>query len=1679
MAKDYIIFDNAPIIRFTTTVPFTCEANFSNVSSWYNAQSRDTRKPRPKIFGTIATECSENSFNLQGISANLSVHGNYTAYYRQKSFKLHLDVAENLFGLNKGAAAKDWLLLADYGDNSKLRNALALYMGQQFFRGPWASSFTPVHIYIDNEYYGLYLLCDKKEASPTRININKPEEGYTGVDIGYIVERDDYLYYDAKDPGFVISYPSEYLPSPLPVVNHETNTSYGVDARYRDEYSISSNIYSDDQISFIKKYMCLIYTIMYEACINNNYYEISSNDISDWQNWTLVPSQLTDPIAVISKVVNINSFVDRYLLEEIAGNPDIAHSSFYLYVDMSANGDRKLGTCSPWDYDRAFGISNGLRDANKQQLWVKNAHYNPWISLLPQASWFIDLLKARYKELLVNGIFDKCSSMLDDYSTTYLNDYAQNYTKYSIKWDGDTWDWVNNGSPARIGTLNSSYYTDINTEAEAKDLLKTWFDRRIIALSIIFNITNAPIIRFEYNETTYPFDSWYTNISQHTSRPEVPGTLSTLECKNEYKLNSVAVEYIRVRGNYTARYRKKGLKIKFDKKQSLFGLNSGKKFKEWVLLAEYNDSSMLRNSLAFTLAKSICPEQWTADFKYVHLYANSDYLGLYLLCEHKEAKEGRVNVYRPEDGYTGVDIGYFFERDDYFNPNHEDIGFYIHANTTSSWTCEYLPKHLSIDWGHPTSIYYGTRGGALAEFVDAYTMHSKIYSQAQLDFIKKYVCLIYTILYNAVDPENTGQQHFYKLNSTDIADWQSWELINSDLTDPAAVVSEVIDLDSFINKYILEELCCDTDLAHSSFYFTLDASETGNKKLTLNCAWDYDLGFGINMGLSDPEAIGLFAANANANPWVSLLPKAQWFKDLVAQRWRELQNNGILAKSIDFLDATSLKYTADYAKNFEKYDIKWGQDSNDANSPIQGGHINPEYYNENILTEADCKNLLKTWFIGRIDVLDLLFKYRFDAYNEIPHTVDTTLRDYTIFNQAPVLTFTFDDPFTATIDTFDTFDSWYIDTWHQHPRANGKVTITNCPEQFSLQNITADIKIRGNFTSGYSKRPFQIRFNKKQNLLGLNKGQKNKKWLLLAEYNDSSMLRNATAFYLAKEICKSQWVPTFTFVQVYFNYDGVSHYQGLYLLCDNREQNPERVNVFEQEDDYMGTDIGYFFERDDYYTTETDPTFFINNTEYSPVGPIRISSQANSWARQNNGIQYNGDGFTIHSKITSQNQIDYLKQRLLKIYEVLYNVVYNQKYYELDVNNNLTESLITSPIIILNKVINLDSFVETYILQEIACNPDLGHSSFYLSLDMSETGDKRLTLTSPWDFDLAFGLATSFMEDPTVFKYYAKDCTLNPWVSLLTNAEWFMDLVKQKWQELWDSGLWYKTFNMLNDYSATYSADFATNFTEWNILWEWQQNATWNLETAPFTLAGVQYYTGTHPRRFVRQKYWAEDAPVVQSGHKDLLAIWLAYRIYSLHLLFNCLGTDFVVPLPWPIPERAGQYICIKKPNGYILKPVYIFGAGNIRTILGNNISNENFEHIIYRLRDQEFTTFLRLDLETGGEYLPEFGGYKNWFPGSTTYGFIGYNSADIYTKQTINGESQFVKTGEAVLHYGQGQAKENSTVEILEALDGIDMNLTLRNKLQLMWHIRTNTGLEGYINANNVSDVFYKVKGS
>ncbi len=98
---------------------------------------------------------------------------------------------------------------------------------------------------------------------------------------------------------------------------------------------------------------------------------------------------------------------------------------------------------------------------------------------------------------------------------------------------------------------------------------------------------------------------------------------------------------IRGRGNTTwLRYPKKPYAIKFDKKVSLFGMPSAKK---WVLLANYRERTLMRNALAFKVASNTDLE-WTPKGVFVELFLNGIFLGNYYLCEKVEVKESRVNI---------------------------------------------------------------------------------------------------------------------------------------------------------------------------------------------------------------------------------------------------------------------------------------------------------------------------------------------------------------------------------------------------------------------------------------------------------------------------------------------------------------------------------------------------------------------------------------------------------------------------------------------------------------------------------------------------------------------------------------------------------------------------------------------------------------------------------------------------------------------------------------------------------------------------------------------------------------------------------------------------------------------------------------------------------------------------
>lgn len=384
----------------------------------------------------------------------------------------------------------------------------------------------------------------------------------------------------------------------------------------------------------------------------------------------------------------------------------------------------------------------------------------------------------------------------------------------------------------------------------------------------------------------------FATVPTRTNKWDYTDCTVSVKDGSELKIDSVAAG-VKVRGNWTTEYPKKPLRIKFDKKQSILGLNEGQKFKSWLLLAAFKDWSMLRDATAFEIAK-ILGNEYSSDYKFVNVYINNQYWGVYLLCEQQEVKDGRVSITEVEKNYEGTDIGYFLEFDGYYDEEPELETFEINYKTLTAYNGD---------------SYLGSK------FQKGFTIKSDIYSQAQNTFIKNYMQTAFDICYEAIYNNN-----YYEF-TTDYQDKTASALTNS-----KDVVSKVVDIDSIVNTYILSEIACDTDLAWSSFFMDVDFGANGDKKLRFEAPWDFDSSFGNTLGCVNAE--GLYAANIfndvhdepSANPWLLLFMKADWFRKLVKDKWTSLIEAKAFDSVLENIKTISTTYEGDFIENYNKWD---------------------------------------------------------------------------------------------------------------------------------------------------------------------------------------------------------------------------------------------------------------------------------------------------------------------------------------------------------------------------------------------------------------------------------------------------------------------------------------------------------------------------------------------------------------------------------------------------------------------------------------------------------------------------------------------------------------------------------------------------------------------------------------
>ena len=289
---------------------------------------------------------------------------------------------------------------------------------------------------------------------------------------------------------------------------------------------------------------------------------------------------------------------------------------------------------------------------------------------------------------------------------------------------------------------------------------------------------NMPIVEITTQDQVLPYNKEdYINCSFKISNCEDVDDNFSVDMKSEYGDEDCVG--IRLRGNSTQNMPKKPYRIKFDKKKSLFGLE---KNKSWVLLADYKDNSSIRNYAAFTLGNKMEYLDFTPTPHHVVLFLNGYYQGLYLLCEQVDEKEGRTNV---ESDILSTDINYPFLVEMDRNALSEGI----------TGIDNFQPNKF-----YPIEIKY-------PEAEDRIEGESDIV----FNYIQEYI--------NAV---------FATINNN--------ESVDVSFSDESMSFEDLVDVDSFIEYWLVNEVMFNQDSTWGSIYM----HKTKDGKLKFGPNWDYD-----------------------------------------------------------------------------------------------------------------------------------------------------------------------------------------------------------------------------------------------------------------------------------------------------------------------------------------------------------------------------------------------------------------------------------------------------------------------------------------------------------------------------------------------------------------------------------------------------------------------------------------------------------------------------------------------------------------------------------------------------------------------------------------------------------------------------------------------------------------------
>lgn len=318
------------------------------------------------------------------------------------------------------------------------------------------------------------------------------------------------------------------------------------------------------------------------------------------------------------------------------------------------------------------------------------------------------------------------------------------------------------------------------------------------------------------------------------------GEISVLEADGVTSFR-MPLSYIKSRGNTSfTSYEKKSYQIKFMDSASFLGMEAAKK---WIFISNASDPTLLRNALTRDLANRLGLAQ-SDDGVFVDLYLNGEYVGNYYVTEKVEVGRKRLPITDLEEATKIA------------NAN-EDLASY-----ETAWTDTTKAKQIPNDPEDITGGYLIERDFDNRFLAEVEINKSYFITEAKESFIVR-------------SPEYASENQIAYIN--DYIQSVENAILSPDGIDECSGKSyqDLIDVNSFARKYLLEEVAANYDGGVASSYFYKDRDSV-SEKLFAGPIWDYDVAWGnapsyLGYLSRSPKRLTRLASHVDSSVWFSAL----------------------------------------------------------------------------------------------------------------------------------------------------------------------------------------------------------------------------------------------------------------------------------------------------------------------------------------------------------------------------------------------------------------------------------------------------------------------------------------------------------------------------------------------------------------------------------------------------------------------------------------------------------------------------------------------------------------------------------------------------------------------------------------------------------------------------------------